>query len=324
MARHINDKLIKSDFRFIFYLFSKQLNLSVIANEIGVHPTTVSNAISQCEKYYNERLVKKVGREFLLTDFGKELSRRIEPIFIQLHDVEERLLHNPPSDRATIKIGTQSATLDAWLGDCIKALLSAYPNVHIILSEHNDIPGAFVKEVDFFVGYGREAVQAEGLFAKHIFHVPVEFYCPPGCGILETETYRIEDILRRSLVLLSTDPGCRISGKGQEKTYLLRDFSESCRVECQSPKGLAQLAMKLGSPFTSSFGLVYKYLEQGQVFRVKTEEVLDPASVDLFYFALKKDTLITEIGEFIVRFGKNYARRFAESAGGRDRTDRPI
>lgn len=85
----------------------------------------------------------------MLTDFGKELSRRIEPIFIQLHDVEERLLHNPPSDRATIKIGTQSATLDAWLGDCIKALLSAYPNVHIILSEHNDIPGAFVKEVDF-------------------------------------------------------------------------------------------------------------------------------------------------------------------------------
>lgn len=72
------------------------------------------------------------------------------------------------------------------------------------------------------------------------------------------------------------------------------------------------------------FWFVHKYLEQGQVFRVKTEEMLDPASVDLFYFALKKDTLITEIGEFIVRFGKNYARRFAESAGGRDRTDRPI
>lgn len=307
MPRHVSNKLIKSDFRFVFYLFSKQLNLSAVADDIGVHPTTVSNAILQCEKYYNERLIKKVGREFSLTDFGEELSRRIEPIFIQLHDVEERLFHNPPADKATIKIGTQSATLDAWLGECIKALLDAYPNIHIILSEHNDVPGAFVKDVDFFVGYGREAVLTEGLFAKHIFHVPVEFYCPPGCGILETETYSIEDLLRKSRVLLSTDSGCRISGNNREKTYLLKDFSDSCRVECMSPKGLAQLAMRLGSPFVASFGLMRKYLELGQVFKVKTLETLDPASVDLFYFASKKDKFIIEIGDFIVDFGKNYA-----------------
>ena len=81
----------------IFLTVAQQGSMSGAARALYLSQPTVSQAIGELEKHYNELLFERLGKKLYLTDRGKLLLPHAEQLVQQFRQVEELMLNQGQS-----------------------------------------------------------------------------------------------------------------------------------------------------------------------------------------------------------------------------------
>ncbi|MFT5693434.1 MAG: DNA-binding transcriptional LysR family regulator, partial [Oceanicoccus sp.] len=108
---------------------SRFRTMSEVATHLRVSQSTVSKRIVSLEKYYNRKLIQKVGRRVELTQHGKELAVKAPPILIELRDLFTSQENNLGGE---LVVGVSEAVLSSWGPAAFAKVQKKIPELHFV------------------------------------------------------------------------------------------------------------------------------------------------------------------------------------------------
>lgn len=108
---------VSTDLLKTFVVFARTGTVVLTAQELGITQAGVSIQLKKLESELKEPLFKAVGRKKVLTDFAKELSKDLEPVFMEIERGLSQALKSS-SKEAFLRIGCRPEIM----GRAIKAI----------------------------------------------------------------------------------------------------------------------------------------------------------------------------------------------------------
>jgi len=270
-----------SDIRFIFFIFSKYLNLTRAASELRVHPSTVSRAIDECETLLKVQLVRRVGKHIQLTDVGSVFADKVEKIVNELLNFEENLSKIPIPIKE-IRVCAHGSAMRQWVRDAVLDLFEKKTNIRLSLHDQYDIRDRKLVPGMIYVGFGRHWMDDENVVAEQIAPLKIALYCPQGGPVSQNETYDLADALSLGCALPYTDR--RLWVRTADGTnHNLTDFVHYCRLESPSFDHLVDSAIRAKISFLAPPECLEGQLQNNIVYEVKLKSEIDPITIDIFY-----------------------------------------
>jgi len=294
-----------SDMRFVFYVFSKHRNLTKCAQELRVHPSTVSKAIDDCEALLKIKLVTKTGRFLVLTRHGEVFAKRIEEIIDNLRDFEENLSISATAVQSII-VSAHSSIMKSWLKSCLLPLIECYPQLRFTLRDQNDVRDSKIGRGHIYVGFGRHWMEHDSITLRHVGDVDIAVYAPVGGALDPNESYELEFALKSGCALQHTDRYLFVEDFNGSR-YNIAEFKPYSKFESPSLDYLVEGAIRAKSVFIAAPSIVEASPASHDVFEVKLTSSLKPVSIDLLFHQTDKINVdFQNVIESICRSGRAY------------------
>lgn len=107
--------------------------MSEAATHLRVSQSTVSKRIVSLEKYYNRKLIQKVGRRVELTPYGKQLAVKAPPILSGLRDL---FTSDESNLGGELVVGVSEAVLSSWGPAAFAKVQEKIPEIHFVFHAH--------------------------------------------------------------------------------------------------------------------------------------------------------------------------------------------
>jgi len=292
-----------SDMRFIFYVFSTHLSLSRTATELRIHPSTVSRAIEDCERLLGVSLVRKSGKIFTLTDFGRIFADKIKSVVEDLKAFEDALPTLPVPTKE-IKIGVHGSLMSSWVRACVLDLIETRPDMRFTFQDQFDIRDAEISPGRLYVGFGREIIQSDHIALRHVADIEIALFCSEGGPVDPEHIYTLDEAMKLGCALPAVNRRILVETENGEIHDLVH-FAPYCRVESPSHADLIQAALRAKCVFVSSPMVVAQELIDGALFKVPLASGLKAASIDIFFHEKdKKDADVRQVIDTLFRDGR--------------------
>ena len=93
-----------------FYALAQNQHVTRTAEQLHIAQPSLTQSIRRLEKELNVKLFKSIGRNIILTECGKYLQRKIEPILKTLNEIPEELLSLNDARKKMLKINVLAAS----------------------------------------------------------------------------------------------------------------------------------------------------------------------------------------------------------------------
>ncbi len=210
----------------IFIAVARYGSFSRTGEVIGLSQSAISHSIKELEGEMGVRLLDRTTREVALTDAGRRLANRVEPLLDELHAMllDTRSFGTEQNGRVRV---ASSQTISAHLmPQCIASSAELFPDIQILLRDQsqqlvlNSVRNA---EVDFGIvidpGYSND------LDTEIILHEPFLLLCHQDNAFAAMQEVPWTDLLNARLVLQDYSSGSR-----QLIDKALADFSVKTQV----------------------------------------------------------------------------------------------
>lgn len=129
--------LQKIDLRLLRSLFviSRTGNYVKASHSLNITQSALSQQMKELSHYFSEPLFEKKGRQSYLTEFGKSLIMRIEPLIDQIDETLLETLHQSKNLGGRLRVGATHTYLKKIALPASLMLLESNPNLKIDLRE---------------------------------------------------------------------------------------------------------------------------------------------------------------------------------------------
>ena len=119
-----------------FQVFAQHGSMAAAAAELTVSGSAISHQIRNLEKYLGLPLVRRNGRQILLTEDGRALAGGLSEGFSHIADAVDRL--HRPLDAQTLRIVLPPIFASAWLFPRMERFSALRPDTRIVLVDSRE------------------------------------------------------------------------------------------------------------------------------------------------------------------------------------------
>ena len=145
-----------------FYTLAQNQHVTRTAEQLHISQPSLTQSIRRLENELNVRLFKSNGRHIVLTDCGKYLQKKIEPLLKTLNEIPEEIQALTGDRKKMLKINVLAAS--TLITDTIIQYQKKYPDIRFQVVQNTETEDA---DITIFT---REFFQ-QPLVSKDIFYI---------------------------------------------------------------------------------------------------------------------------------------------------------
>ncbi len=186
-----------------FYALAQNQHVTRTAEQLNIAQPSLTQSIRRLEKELNVKLFKTNGRNIVLTECGKYLQRKIEPLLKTLNEIPEEIQTLTGDRKKMLKINVLAAS--TLITDTIIRYQKEHPEVRFQIVQNVETEGA---DITIFT---REFFQ-QPLVSKdsfYIFSEEIFLAVPKTSEYAQRETITLNEMAGKSFISLAGTKGLR-------------------------------------------------------------------------------------------------------------------
>src|SRR3954452_12540116 len=144
---------------------------SAAARALGHPKSSLSAAVQRLESNLGLRLIERTTRHLRLTDAGDTIYRRVQPLFVALHDTRSEALAMSSSMAGTLRIKSPYEFGAHHAGPVACELMSRYPELMIRIDVEHDIVSPVAENYDIVFAMLEAPLPSNGIIIRRMFTV---------------------------------------------------------------------------------------------------------------------------------------------------------
>ena len=186
-----------------FYVLAQNQHVTRTAEQLNIAQPSLTQSIRRLEKELNVKLFKTNGRNIVLTECGKYLQRKIEPLLKTLNEIPEEIQTLTGDRKKMLKINVLAAS--TLITDTIIRYQKEHPEVRFQIVQNVETEDA---DITIFT---REFFQ-QPLVSKdsfYIFSEEIFLAVPKTSEYAQRETITLNEMAGKSFISLAGTKGLR-------------------------------------------------------------------------------------------------------------------
>ncbi|MGN1343980.1 MAG: LysR family transcriptional regulator [Traorella sp.] len=276
----------------IFKVVCETENMSEAAKRLYISQPTVSQTISEIEKYYDTKLFERYPKKLSLTNKGKILLEYTNYLIDAYDKVNQLSLHQ--DDFCHIRIGATYTVSACILNDIMNSSLSINSNIDYYVNVDNtaSLENKLLKnELDFILVDG--IIKSNDIITVPIADDCLVLVCGPAHPFANKKHVSIKDMNNQHVILREEGSGTR---KLFESEMLAHNIKYQIKWECNDMQAIKKAVMNNQGIAIISARLIKEELENKQLFLVNIRECIWKKDIFLCYY---KNKYLTEFNPFI-------------------------
>ncbi len=153
---------------------------SAAARVLGHPKSSLSAAVQRLESNLGLRLIERTTRHLRLTDAGDTIYRRVQPLFVALHDTRSEALAMSSSIAGTLRIKSPYEFGAHHAGPVACELMSRYPELMIRIDVEHDIINPVAENYDVVFAMLEAPLPSNGIIIRRMFSLERGLYAAPA------------------------------------------------------------------------------------------------------------------------------------------------
>lgn len=249
---------------------------SAAARVLGHPKSSLSAAVQRLEGQLGLRLIERTTRHLRLTDAGEKIYRRVQPLFIALHETKTEALAMSSAVAGTLRIKSPYEFGAHHAGPVACELMARYPDLTIRIDVEHEIVNPIAENYDIVFAMLEAPLPSAGIVIRRVFSLERGLFAAPAllgrCG----EPHSLEELARLPLLAGPSDvawaispPGGRAENLAVEKARLV---SSNAHIRLQAALA-GHGVLRVTASFTRAA------VEAGLLIRVLPDHLCEPLSV---------------------------------------------
>jgi DNA-binding transcriptional LysR family regulator len=249
---------------------------SAAARVLGHPKSSLSAAVQRLEGHLGLRLIERTTRHLRLTDAGESIYRRVQPLFLALHETKTEALAMSNAVAGTLRIKSPYEFGAHHAGPVACELMARHPDLTIRIDVEHDIVNPVAENYDIVFAMLEAPLPSAGIVIRRVFTVERGLFAAPSLLERLGEPRTVEDLAALPLLAGPSDKAWAITPPGGSAEHLpaekARLVSSNAHIRLQ-----AALAGHGALRVTASFARAA--VEAGTLKRLLPDHVCEPLSV---------------------------------------------
>jgi DNA-binding transcriptional LysR family regulator len=249
---------------------------SAAARVLGHPKSSLSAAVQRLEGQLGLRLIERTTRHLRLTDAGEQIYRRVQPLFIALHETKAEALAMSSAVTGTLRIKSPYEFGAHHAGPVACELMARYPDLTIRIDVEHEIVNPVAENYDIVFAMLEAPLPSAGIVIRRVFSLERGLFAAPSLLERHGEPHSLEDLARLPLLAGPSDVAWAITPPGGKAENLAVDtarlVSSNAHIRLQAALA-GHGVLRVTASFTRAA------VEAGSLIRLLPDHVCEPLSV---------------------------------------------
>ena len=153
---------------------------SAAARVLGHPKSSLSAAVQRLEGQLGLRLIERTTRHLRLTDAGEQIYRRVQPLFIALHETKAEALAMSSAVTGTLRIKSPYEFGAHHAGPVACELMARYPDLTIRIDVEHEIVNPVAENYDIVFAMLEAPLPSAGIVIRRVFSLERGLFAAPS------------------------------------------------------------------------------------------------------------------------------------------------
>jgi DNA-binding transcriptional LysR family regulator len=153
---------------------------SAAARVLGHPKSSLSAAVQRLEGNLGVRLIERTTRHLRLTDAGETIFRRVQPLFVALHETRSEALAMSSQVAGTLRIKSPYEFGAHHAGPVACELMSRYPELTIRIDVEHDIVSPVAENYDIVFAMLEAPLPSNNIIIRRMFSLERGLFAAPS------------------------------------------------------------------------------------------------------------------------------------------------
>jgi DNA-binding transcriptional LysR family regulator len=249
---------------------------SAAARVLGHPKSSLSAAVQRLEGQLGLRLIERTTRHLRLTDAGEKIYRRVQPLFIALHETKTEALAMSSAVVGTLRIKSPYEFGAHHAGPVACDLMARYPDLTIRIDVEHEIVNPVAENYDIVFAMLEAPLPSAGIVIRRVFSLERGLFAAPALLERYGEPRSLEDLARLPLLAGPSDVAWAITPPSSTAEHL---SVEKAKLVSSNAHIRLQAALASHGVLRVTASFTRAAVEAGSLIRVLPDHVCEPLSV---------------------------------------------
>jgi len=249
---------------------------SAAARALGHPKSSLSAAVQRLESQLGLRLIERTTRHLRLTDAGERIYRRVQPLFLALHETRTEALAMSQAVAGTLRIKSPYEFGAHHAGPVACELMARHPDLTIRIDVEHDIVNPVAENYDIVFAMLEAPLPSAGIVIRRVFTVERGLFAAPSLLQRFGEPQTVQDLTEWPLLAGPSDTAWAITPPGGKAEHLAveraRLVSSNAHIRLRAALA-GHGVLRVTASFTRAA------VEAGTLKRLLPDHVCEPLSV---------------------------------------------
>jgi DNA-binding transcriptional LysR family regulator len=249
---------------------------SAAARVLGHPKSSLSAAVQRLEGQLGLRLIERTTRHLRLTDAGEKIYRRVQPLFIELHETKTEALAMSSAVAGTLRIKSPYEFGAHHAGPVACDLMARYPDLTIRIDVEHEIVNPVAENYDIVFAMLEAPLPSAGIVIRRVFSLERGLFAAPALLERYGEPRSIEELSQLPLLAGPSDVAWAITARGSETEHLTIEkaklVSSNAHIRLQAALA-GHGVLRVTASFTRAA------VKAGSLIRLLPDHLCEPLSV---------------------------------------------
>jgi DNA-binding transcriptional LysR family regulator len=193
---------------------------SAAARVLGHPKSSLSAAVQRLEGQLGLRLIERTTRHLRLTDAGDTIYRRVQPLFLALHETKTEALAMSTAVAGTLRIKSPYEFGAHHAGPVACELMARYPDLTIRIDVEHEIVNPIAENYDIVFAMLEAPLPSAGIVIRRVFTLERGLFAAPSLLQRFGEPQTLEELARLPLLTGPSDKAWPITPPGGKAEHL--------------------------------------------------------------------------------------------------------
>jgi DNA-binding transcriptional LysR family regulator len=190
-----------------FEALASTLNFTRAAEQLHIAQPPLSRQIQQLEDELGVMLIDRSSRPLALTRAGAFFYEQATQILARIEEVRLATQRLGAGQRRWLGIGFVPSMLYGTLPNTIRRFMDEHPGIDVVLTELTSVQQAqALQSGRIDVGFGRVAIESEGLLNTLIEEEPLVAVLPAGGALAAAPEVSLQNLAEQTVILYPAQP----------------------------------------------------------------------------------------------------------------------
>ena len=249
---------------------------SAAARILGHPKSSLSAAVQRLESQLGLRLIERTTRHLRLTDAGESIYRRVQPLFVALHETKSEALAMSSAVAGTLRIKSPYEFGAHHAGPVACELMARYPDLAIRIDVEHEIVNPVAENYDIVFAMLEAPLPSAAIVIRRVFTLERGLFASPRLLQRFGEPRTMEDLARLPLLAGPSDSAWAITAPGGKVEHLA---IEKARLVSSNAHIRLQAALAGHGVLRVTASFTRAAIEAGSLVRLLPDHVCEPLSV---------------------------------------------